>query len=337
MVLTITEPNGAGPSSSDDQGQSPNGGSRGRFGAAAPEQLHVERQAPLGPPLPRARRRRWPWAVASLVTAVALGLGAFVAGRATGPTPPAGPATTAVVVLTQPVTEGQALGVDDLAAVTLVSARRTELGAWRLPLGLSYFPASMKASLVGRQVRSSLPAGALLVPGELTTGPFPGPGQALVGLELQPSEAPSGGALVAGDPVGVLFVPAASQPPYPAPRPLVTAQVVASVAGQSGSSYVTVLVPARLAARLAAYAQHDEVALVRLGPGAVWPPPTLAPPTTAPPQTTAPPRTAATPPTTAHAPPRTAPQDRSAYVRTAYDSTAYDSTAYDSTAYDSTA
>ena len=159
MVLTITEPNGAEPSSTDDQGQSPNGGSRGRFGAAAPEQLHVERQAPLGPPLPRARRRRWPWAVASLVTAVALGLGAFVAGRATGPTPPAGPATTAVVVLTQPVTEGQALGVDDLAAVTLVSARRTELGAWRLPLGLSYFPASMKASLVGRQVRSSLPAG----------------------------------------------------------------------------------------------------------------------------------------------------------------------------------
>ena len=160
MVLTITEPNGTEPSSTGDQGQSPKGAPRARFGAAAPEQLHAEPHAPSGPPLPRAPRRRWPWALASLAAAIALGLGAFVAGRATAPTPPAGPATTAVVVLAQPVTEGQALGLDDLAAVTLVSARRTEVGTWRLPLGLSYFPASMKASLVGRQVRSSLPAGA---------------------------------------------------------------------------------------------------------------------------------------------------------------------------------
>ena len=266
------------PDLSDDQSQSPNGASRGRFGVAGASQLHVQRPAPTSTLL-RPRRRRWPWALAGLALALALGFGAFAAGRATAPTRPRGPATTAVVVLAQPVAEGQALGLHDLAVVTLLSAHQVE-AVHRLPLGLSYFPASMKASLVGRQVRSALPAGTLLVPAELTSGPFPGAGQALVGLELQPSEAPSGGALVAGDPVGVLFVPAASQPPYPAPRPLVTAQVVASVAGQSGSSYVTVLVPARIAARLAAYAQHDEVALVRLGPGVVWPPPDAVPPVT---------------------------------------------------------
>ncbi|HXW79191.1 MAG TPA: SAF domain-containing protein [Acidimicrobiales bacterium] len=260
------------PDLSDDHLQPPGGASRGRFGVAGAEQLHVQRPAPnTTRPLPR--RHRWPWALATLTMAFAVGFGAFAAGRATAPTAPRGPATTAVVVLAHPVAEGQVLDLDDLAAVTLLSAHSQQGSVHRLPLGLSYFPASLRARLVGRQVRNPLPAGTLLVPSELTSGPFPGPGQALVGLELQPSEAPSGNALVAGDSVGVLFVPAASQPPYPPPRPLVTAQVVASVEGQSGSSYVTVLVPARLAARLAAYAQHDEVALVRLGPGVVWPPP----------------------------------------------------------------
>jgi hypothetical protein len=296
----------------DDHGQPTDGAFPTRFGAAGPEQLQVQRPAPPGA-LPPGRRRRWPWALAGVLTAAALSFGAFAAGRATAPVHPPGPPTNAVVVLARPVGEGQTLGAGDLAAVTLLSAHRDEGATSRLPPGLSYFPASMRASLIGRQIRSALPAGTLLVPAELASGPFPGPGQALVGLDLQPSEAPSGGALVAGDPVGVLFVPAASQPPYPAPRPLVTAEVVASVAGQSGNSYVTVLVPARLAARLAAYAQHDEVALVRLGAGVVWPPPNLTPPTTAQPAT-APPTTArpaiSPRPRPTTAPPATSPRPR---------------------------
>jgi hypothetical protein len=262
------------------------GGSLGRFGVAGPEQLGVDREPPPGP-RQRARRRRWPWALGGLVIAAALCTGSFFAGRITKPQPPPPPppprppATAAVVALSQGVTQGQVLTQGDLTVVTII----------KRPGVRKYFPVSMESDLVGRRVRVALPAGTLILGSEMATGPWPAKGQALVGLDLQPSEAPSGGALVAGDQVGVLFVPAASQPPYPAPVPLATAEVVASVPGQSGDSYVTVLVPARLAARLAAYAQHDEVALVRLGPGVAWPPPTTAPPTTAvkqksPPRTT---------------------------------------------------
>lgn len=244
----------------------------GRFGVASPEQLGLDRE-PASAPRPKARRRRWPWALASVATAAALCTGAFIAGRVTKPNPPAPPppppppATAGVVALTQAVTEGQVLSRGDLTIITLI----------KRPGVRKYFALSMESDLVGRRVRMALPAGALIVGSEIANGPWPAKGQALVGLDLQPSEAPTGGALVAGDQVGVLFVPAASQPPYPAPVPLSTAEVVSSVAGQSGDSYVTVLVPARLAARLAAYAQHDEVALVRLGPGVAWPPPTPAP------------------------------------------------------------
>jgi uncharacterized low-complexity protein len=255
----------------------------GRFGVASPEQLGLDRE-PTSVPRQKRRRRRWPWALGSVATAAALCTGAFIAGRVTKPnpppppSPPAPPATADVVALTQAVSEGQILTRGDLTVITLI----------KRPGVRKYFAVSMESDLVGRRVRIALPAGALIVGPEIANGPWPAKGQALVGLDLQPSEAPTGGALVAGDQVGVLFVPAASQPPYPAPVPLSTAKVVSSVAGQSGDSYVTVLVPAGLAARLAAYAQHDEVALVRLGPAVAWPPPTTAPvkPKTSPPTTT---------------------------------------------------
>ncbi len=294
--------------------------SLGRFGVASPEQLHLDREPGQGPGQ-KTRRRRWPWALAGLATVAVLCAGAFMAGRVTKPAPPAPapppppPATAGVVALAQPVTEGQALSSNDLTVITIVTGPGAPKGSSSPATKLPYFPALMETRLVGQHVRSDLPSGALLMPTELTNTPFPAKGQALVGLDLQPSETPTGGALLAGDHVGVLFVPAASQPPYPAPKPLVTAQVVASVAGQSGNSYVTVLVPAGTAARLAAYAQHDEVALVRLGPAVPWPPPTAkitrpAAPKTAP-VTTTPKRAAPTttvpvtarrpaPPTTAH-------------------------------------
>ena len=273
--------------------------SLGRFGVASPEQLHLDREPREGPGQ-KGRRRRWPWALAAVATAAALCAGAFVVGRVTKPAPPAPapppppPATAGVVALAQPVTEGQALGANDLTVITIVTGPGAPKGTPPPATKLPYFPASMETRLVGQHVRSDLPSGALLVAAELTNSPFPARGQALVGLDLQPSETPTGGALLPGDEVGVLFVPAASQPPYAAPEPLVTAQVAASVAGQSGDSYVTVLVPAGIAARLAAYAQHDEVALVRLGPAVAWPPTTRA-------------KTTATATTTKPAAPKTAP------------------------------
>jgi hypothetical protein len=308
-VLQVNPGNGAGPGGPGPLGPGP-GGTRpslGRFGVASPEQVRLDREPPP-PPSQRRRRRRWPWVVSGVAVAGALGAGSFILGQAIKPVPPRPapppppPATAGVVALAQAVTQGQALSLSDLTVITVVTGPGAGKGSPPPSAKLPYFPASMEASLIGRHARSALPAGALLKPGELTDNPFPAQGQALVGMDLQPSEAPTGGALLPGDEVGVLFVPAASQPPYPAPKPVVTGRVVASVPGQSGDSDVTVLVPAGVAARVAAYAQHNEVALVRLGPGVQWPPratlttvpaPTTTTPTTTTPTTTAPPTTTA--------------------------------------------
>jgi hypothetical protein len=276
--------------------------SLGRFGVASPEQLRYNPE-PTTAPRQRRRRRRWPWVLSSVAVAGGLCAGSFILGRATKPIPappappPPPPATAAVVALARSVTEGQALSSGDLTVVTIVTGPGDLKGSPQPSTKLPYFPAAMEASLVGRHVRSELPPGALLLSAELSDGPFPAKGQALVGMDLQPSEAPTGGSLVHGDQVGVLFVPAASQPPYPAPEPVGTARVVASVPGQSGDSYVSVLVPAGLAARVAAYAQHNEVALVRLGPGEAWP----TTPTTTKPVPTKPASATTSPPTTAPA------------------------------------
>ncbi len=267
----------------EDSDGARNGTLPGRFGVASPQQLHREHEEPPEP-MVRVRRRRWPWAVVILVTVGALGAGSFIVGRVTKPAPPPPPppppppATATVLALAHGVTQGQVLSRADLTVVTIVTGPGDRKGDHRPSPPSLYLSSSVEGSVLGQRVIGALPKGALLLPGELSESPFPARGQALVGLDLQPNEAPTGGALVAGDQVGVLYVPSASEPPYPAPQPLAAAHVVASVAGQSGDSFLTVLVPARLAASVAAYADHDELALVRLGPGVAWPPRVMSPP-----------------------------------------------------------
>lgn len=217
--------------------------------------------------------------------------GAFFGGRDTvviprptpPPPPPAPPPTVHVLALANPVQMGEKLVAADLKSVTIQAKSPGP-----------YMPVTSAAAVVGREARTALPAGTLLLAPELATSPLPAKGQTLVGLLLSAGEAPTGGALDPGDPVGVVFVPASSQPPYPAPKPLVAATVWSVVEGQSAQWYVTLLVPSKAAERVAAYALHDEVAVIRLGPGERFPPPTA----TSTPATTTPPPTTTRPPTT---------------------------------------
>jgi hypothetical protein len=195
-------------------------------------------------------------------------VGGYAWGRGSAPAPPA---TTTFLATTHPLPAGHQLVAADLHTITLQ-------GGLAQPAGGSPFltPAGEGSALRSR-LRTALPAGVILSGGDLTTSPIPGPAQTLVGLDLKPSETPTGAALVAGDRVGILFVPAATQPPYPPPQNLTAAPVWGVTPGASGSIDVTVLVPTRLAAGLAADAQRDEIAVVRLSRTGTWPPSTTVP------------------------------------------------------------
>jgi hypothetical protein len=104
----------------------------------------------------------------------------------------------------------------------------------------------------------------------LTTETFLAAGEAVVGLELTAANTPSGG-LSTGDVVGVVFVAAAAQPPYPQPVPP-TRATVWSVAANSDGTSVNLQVLTALASKLSADASHNEITLVRLSASdATWP------------------------------------------------------------------
>lgn len=260
----------------------------GRFGVASPERLRIERELPAEPG-DRKRRRRWPWALLAVVLVAGFATGGFFGGRLTKPsppTPPPAPTTAAVVGLSRAMNEGQTITLADLKVFTVVTGPGSDKGPAPYKHPLPYVRASAIMSVVSRQVRSALPGGTLLMASDLATTPFPAPGQAEVGLSLQPSQAPTGPSLVPGDHVGVEFVPASSQSASANGVPLTKAKVVSVAAAPNGAVNVTVAVSSTLAAQLTTYAQRDEVALVRLGPGAAWhrptpPPPPPSAPTTA--------------------------------------------------------
>jgi hypothetical protein len=256
-----------------------------RFGVASPGYPQAPPATITPLPAPAPRRRRWPWVLGSIiVTAGVVGAGAYWFGRRSVPKPlppPPPPATVNVLALAKALPAGYPIVPGDLETITVQPGGSKDTSGLLTP--------GAEASVVGKELRTPLPAGVLLTSADLTTEAVPAAGYALVGFDLKPSEAPTGTALVAGDRVGILYVPAAQQPPYPAPQPLVAAQVWAATPGAQGDTDVVVQAPTSLSAQLAAYAQHDEIALVRLTADQTWP--LTSPPTTSAPVSTTPPTT----------------------------------------------
>jgi hypothetical protein len=204
-----------------------------------------------GPRVPR-RRRWWLLAVAAVLAAVAAyGNYALIAGQ---------DERVDVLVLIRDVGWGQRIGEGDLGVAKAVPDQR-----------LASISASDRAGVVGQVTRSTLPAGTVLAPGQLTAQPVPGQGERLVGLSVKPGRVPARG-LAPGDLVQVSPVAGGTGTD--------TGQASASTAGpfrarvlgvgppdSTGAVTVDVVVGAD-AAQAATSAAAGQVVVVQLGPGA---------------------------------------------------------------------
>ncbi len=161
-----------------------------------------------------------------------------------------------------------------LAAGSVVPGDALRVVDVHVPAGVPVEPPSAAGSIIGRRLANAVPAGALLSPGDLATGPAVEPGSALVGVAVQAGQLPSSGVLP-GQAVDVVSTGGAGGQASPAGLPpagtvvVVGAQVVASAAGPpSGSieAVVTLAVPSTEAATVAALSASDGAALVVVAP-----------------------------------------------------------------------
>lgn len=128
----------------------------------------------------------------------------------------------------------------------------------------AWLPASQADTTKGSYAATQLPKGSLLGPSQLTTNLPPGRGTRIVGIDLKGNQAPTA-TLRPGVHVRVLYVPAASQPPYPPAQTVTTARIWSVAPDHSGGTNIDLTVPAGSATTIAAAAAHDEIVLVLTG------------------------------------------------------------------------
>lgn len=199
----------------------------------------------LGHDLPRVPRRYGQWAGAVLFVVMSMLLAGWFWQQRSD--------TEAVLVVAEPVAAGAVITSDDLDVVEVSGVK----GA---------IPSADSSSVVGTTAAVGLVEGQILTPEMVTTDPVPGPGERVVGLQLDATRTPAG--LAAGDVVAVIAVPPDGNPSTPgeldAPTVLVPDATVASATAIEGAgTRLTLVVPERVAERLAGYVAAGRVALVQ--------------------------------------------------------------------------
>lgn len=199
--------------------------------------------------MPR-RRRWWLLAIAVLLTAAAAyGNYALLAGQ---------DERVDVLVLVRDVDWGERISEGDLGIAHTAPDPR-----------LASILAEDRTEVVGRTVRSTLSAGTVLTPAQLTEQSVPGPNELLIGLPVKPGNLPARG-LSAGDLVQASPVPAGAgtgQTSTDTGEPFRARVVGVGQPDSTGAITVDVVLDDD-AANAATDAAAGQVVLIQLGPGA---------------------------------------------------------------------
>lgn len=158
-----------------------------------------------------------------------------------------------VLVVAEPVAAGSVITTDDLAVAEVSGVD----GA---------IPSADHETIVGSTAMVGLVEGQVLTRDMVTSDPIPGPGERIIGLQLDATRSPDG--VTAGDVVMVLAVPPAGDPSTPdeldSPTVLSPDATVASATVVEGAgTRLTLLVSDAVAERVAAYVAAGRVALVQ--------------------------------------------------------------------------
>lgn len=228
--------------------QRPNvGGGAAKRAKKAAEGLTTGRRSATGPSTGRTRS----WGLVSLAALLVLGLGLAVAVLVNS----AG-AKSDVLAVGKSVAKGTVIERGDLVQVNVAGVKGT-------------VPVAQINTVVGQTAAVDFVPGQLVVAGTFTDKATPGPGEAVVGLSLEPSKVPGAG-LEAGDLVDLYAVPAAAQAGNAETKvdeivALTKGARVFSVDGDSvtgGTVLVTVVVPEGDAGTISAHSALGRVSVV---------------------------------------------------------------------------
>ena len=213
--------------------------------SADPARRPGSRPMSLGRDLPRVPRRYGQWAGAVLFIVMAVLLAGWFWQQRSDRQP--------VLVIAAPVAAGEVISAADLDIVEVSGVK----GA---------IPSEDSASVIGSTAAVGLVEGQVLTQQMVTANPIPGPGQRVVGLQLDATRAPSG--LVPGDIVMVVAVPPAGDPSTPdeldAPTVLANKATIAMAEHIEGAgTRLKLLVPDAVAERITAYVAAGRVALIQ--------------------------------------------------------------------------
>lgn len=198
-----------------------------------------EAERPEAPP--RLRRRRSSRLVLlALVLAV---LGALAGGYAFS----AATGRIGAIAVARDLPVGATLALTDLREVQLPD-----------DTGLATVPWEQLDTVIGRVTTTGLRNGQVLTPASVTDTRVPAPGEAVVGVSVEPGRAPTGD-LAPGD--EVLVITGAGQPPR---RASVVSAGGSDVSGRRG---IDVLVRQADAQQLALASVEDRIAIVLVGRG----------------------------------------------------------------------
>jgi len=208
--------------------------------------------APVTAPKAIAARRRRPALIGLSLALMAVG------GLAGTMVLTSSAAKTRILVVSQPLTQGQVITAQDLTTASIT-----------LDPSLSTVAASDESRIVGKHAAAQLAAGSTLTMSDVTAQPLVAPGDQLVGILAKPGQLP-GSPLAPGSQVLVVTTPQPDSGAPTAPPQSLPAQVVrVGAPDSSGNVLVDVSIDANDGPTLAARVFTGDFAIVLQSPSAV--------------------------------------------------------------------